>query len=88
MDTTTAITYTPAYVRADGSVWCMQEDAITGTESTCRMVVDTESGLPIFLPDYLIDVTATEPVSLDTGQPLPLFRWATRTDLTHTHHCE
>ncbi len=81
MDAERTITYTAAYVRADSSVWCMQENADTGTESVCRMVVDTESGLTLFLPDYLIDVNATQPVSLDTGQPLPLFRWATGTDL-------
>lgn len=83
-----SLTYTPAYVRADDSVWCMQEDAATGTESVCRLVVDTESGLPIFLPDYLINVNAPEPASLETGEPWPLFRWATRADLPaqERHH--
>jgi hypothetical protein len=77
------LNYTPAYVRADGSVWCVQEDAITGTESECRMVIDTESGLTIFLPDYLVDVTASEPASVQTGEPWPLFQWATKNDLLH-----
>jgi predicted GIY-YIG superfamily endonuclease len=75
------ITYTPTYVRKDGSVWCVQEDAETGTEHMCRMVVDLESGLTLFLPEYLIDVTAEHPTSQVTGQPWPLFRWATRSDL-------
>ena len=73
--------YTPAYIRADDSVWCVQEDTETGTENTCRMVIDTETGLSLFLPDYLVDTDATHPTSRTTGEPWPLFRWATRTDL-------
>lgn len=75
------LTYTPAYVRKDGSVWCVQEDAESGCENECRMVVDTETGLSLFLPDYLINVNADVPTCAQTGQPWPLFRWATREDL-------
>ena len=79
--TMTTLTYTTPYIRADGSVWCVQEDAETGTEHTCRMVIDIETGLSLFLPDYLIDVDAEHPTSRNTGDIWPLFRWATRTDL-------
>lgn len=82
--TMTALTYTMPYVRADGSVWCVQEDAETGTDSACRLVVDIETGLSLFLPDYLVDVQATHPTSRNTGDTWPLFRWATRTDLHPT----
>lgn len=75
------LNYTPAYIRKDGSVWCVQEDAITGCENECRMVVDTETGLSLFLPDYIVNVHASMPASAQTGQPWPLFRWATREDL-------
>lgn len=75
------LNYTPAYVRKDGSVWCVQEDAETGCENTCRMVVDTETGLSLFLPDYIINVDASQPASVQTGDVWPLFRWATRQDL-------
>jgi predicted GIY-YIG superfamily endonuclease len=77
--------YSPTYVRADGSVWCVQEDTETGTENACRMVIDTETGLSLFLPDYLVNTTAAQPTSRVTGQVWPLFRWATRTDLPTTH---
>jgi len=73
--------YTPTYIRADGSVWCVQEDTETGTENACRMVIDLESGLSLFLPDYLVNTDATQPTSRITGETWPLFRWATRTDL-------
>lgn len=76
------LTYTKPYVRRDGSVWCVQEDTETGCENACRMVIDTETGLSLLLPDYLINVNATVPASMQTGQPWPLFRWATREDLT------
>ena len=75
------LNYTKPYVRKDGSVWCVQEDAVTGCENECRMVVDTETGLSLFLPDYLINVTAIVPVSMRTGEPWPLFRWGTSADL-------
>jgi hypothetical protein len=75
------ITYTAPYVRKDGSVWCVQENAETGCDNTCRMAVDTETGLSLFLPDYIIDVDADEPASVETGQVWPLFRWATFDDL-------
>jgi predicted GIY-YIG superfamily endonuclease len=77
------ITYTPTYIRKDGSVWCVQEDSETGTEHSCRMVVDLESGLTLFVPEYLVNVTADTPTSCNTGQPWPLFRWATHNDLIH-----
>lgn len=76
--------YTPTYIRADGSVWCVQEDTETGTENACRMVIDTETGLSLFLPDYVINTDATQPTSRVTGEIWPLFRWATRTDLDAT----
>ncbi|WP_185845949.1 hypothetical protein [Kibdelosporangium aridum] len=75
------ITYTVPYVRADGSVWCVEEDAETGTETPCRMVIDLESQLCIWLPDHLVDVTAKKPISRQTSEVWPLFRWATRQDL-------
>ena len=75
------LSYTQPYVRADGSVWCVQEDAETGCENACRMAVDTETGLSIFLPDYIVNVDASVPAALQTGEPWPLFRWATRHDL-------
>jgi predicted GIY-YIG superfamily endonuclease len=75
------LTYTTPYVRADGSVWCMQEDGETGCENACRLVVDTETGLSLFLPDYLINVNASVPASAQTGEAWPLFRWATQDDL-------
>lgn len=73
--------YTPTYVRADGSVWCVQEDTETGTDNACRMVIDLETGLSLFLPDYLVNTDAARPTSRVTGQPWPLFRWATHADL-------
>lgn len=76
------LNYTKPYVRQDGSVWCVEEDAETGTENACRMVVDLESGLSIFLPEHLVDVTAIRPTSRRTGEPWHLFRWATHHDLT------
>jgi hypothetical protein len=76
--------YTLPYVRKDGSVWCVQEDLETGTENACRMVVDLETGLSLFLPDYLIDTDASHPTSRVTGEVWPLFRWASRTDLPTT----
>lgn len=82
--TMNTLTYTPPYVRADGSVWCIQEDTECGTENECRMVVDTETGLTLFLPDYVINVTADQPASRVTGEPWPLFRWATASDLHST----
>lgn len=75
------LNYTPAYVRKDYSVWCVQEDAVTGCENECRMVVDTETGLSLFLPDYIVNVHASQPASMQTGEPWPLFRWATAEDL-------
>lgn len=73
--------YTAPYVRGDGSVWCIQEDLETGHEDECRMVVDTETGESLFLPDYIINVKASRPASLQTGEVWPLFRWATADDL-------
>lgn len=77
------LNYTLPYIRKDGSVWCVQEDAETGCENECRMVVDTETGLSLFLPDYIINVNADLPASVQTGELWPLFRWATGNDL-HT----
>jgi hypothetical protein len=79
--TMSELTYTTPYIRQDGSVWCVQENSITGTENECRMVVDTESGLCLFLPDYIINVNASRPASVQTGELWPLFRWATTDDL-------
>lgn len=73
--------YTTPYVRQDASVWCVQEDSDTGVENECRMVIDTETGQGLFLPDYIINVQASQPASLQTGEPWPLFRWATTDDL-------
>jgi hypothetical protein len=73
--------YTTPYIRQDGSVWCVQEDSDTGVESECRMAIDTQFGHSLFLPDYIINVNASRPASLETGQPWPLFRWATTNDL-------
>lgn len=81
--TMATITYTRPYVRADNSVWSVQEDTESGTENECRMVVDIESGLSIFLPDYVVNVDAPRPASRTTGDVWPCFRWATSADL-HT----
>ncbi|WP_205669112.1 hypothetical protein [Amycolatopsis suaedae] len=75
------LNYTTPYIRKDGSVWCVQEDLESGSDNTCRMVVDLETGLTLFLPDYLVDVEADQPISRVGKHPWPLFRWATGADL-------
>ncbi|SRR6266498_1537468 len=83
--TMTTLTYTLPYVRADRSVWCVQEDSETGAENACRMAVDIETGLLLWLPDYLVDVGTEQPTSKKTGEPWPLFRWATSLDLHRSY---
>jgi hypothetical protein len=70
------ITYSPAYVRADGSVWCIQEDAENGMDVACRLAVDLESGSALYLPETLVDLYAPHPMSHRHREVWPWFQWA------------